>query len=157
VGNFGSNLRMDYTIIGREVNLAARLEQAAEPGGILMSRDTHDLVQDEIEVDAREPVVAKGFAEPITVYAVRHPGGAAPRRGGGDPCDRPGCAWNSTWAASRPRSARTPPPNCAGRWAAWRRSRREERGRAGPAAGAPASRLAAVQAADAAGSADVPA
>jgi adenylate cyclase len=71
VGNFGSNLRMDYTIIGREVNLAARLEQAAEPGGILISRDTHDLVQEEIEVEEREPVIAKGFTEPITVYAVR--------------------------------------------------------------------------------------
>jgi adenylate cyclase len=93
VGNFGSNLRMDYTIIGREVNLAARLEQAAEPGEILMSRDTHDLVQDDIEVEARKPVIAKGFTEPITVYAVRQvpfsppaPGGAA----GMIQCDRPG-------------------------------------------------------------------
>lgn len=70
VGNFGSNLRMDYTIIGREVNLAARLEQAAEPGGILVSRDTYELVKDEIRLDPRPPVMAKGFAEPITVFAV---------------------------------------------------------------------------------------
>jgi adenylate cyclase len=70
VGNFGSNLRMDYTIIGREVNLAARLEQAAEPGGILVSRDTYELVKDDIRLDARDPIVVKGFAEPITVFAV---------------------------------------------------------------------------------------
>lgn len=73
VGNFGSKLRMDYTIIGREVNLAARLEQAAEPGEILISAETHALVGDDIESEPRPPVVAKGFAEPITVYAVRQP------------------------------------------------------------------------------------
>ncbi len=77
VGNFGSTLRMDYTIIGREVNLAARLEQAAEPGEILISAETHALIRDEMEVDARAPVVAKGFPEPITVYAVRQPRVAA--------------------------------------------------------------------------------
>lgn len=93
VGNFGSNLRMDYTIIGREVNLAARLEQAAEPGEILMSRDTHDLVQDDIEVEARKPVIAKGFSEPITVYAVRQmalPSLASTGAAGMIQCDRPG-------------------------------------------------------------------
>jgi adenylate cyclase len=77
VGNFGSNLRMDYTIIGREVNLAARLEQAAEPGGILVSQDTYDLVKDEIRLDARDAIVVKGFADPITVFAVHATSGAA--------------------------------------------------------------------------------
>ena len=90
VGNFGSNLRMDYTIIGREVNLAARLEQAAEPGGILISRDTHDLVQGEIEVEEREPVIAKGFVEPITVYAVRKTPLPPAIAAGVIQCDRPG-------------------------------------------------------------------
>ncbi len=71
VGNFGSDLRMDYTIIGSEVNLAARLEQGAEPGGILISAETHRLVRDEITADARAPLLAKGFTEPIEVYAVR--------------------------------------------------------------------------------------
>jgi adenylate cyclase len=73
VGNFGSKLRMDYTIIGREVNLAARLEQAAEPGQMLISRETHALVQAEIQAEARPAVTAKGFAEPIPVYAVLKP------------------------------------------------------------------------------------
>jgi adenylate cyclase len=71
VGNFGSDLRMDYTIIGSEVNLAQRLEQGADPGGILISRETYALVQSEIDAVEQQPVVAKGFAEPIQAYAVQ--------------------------------------------------------------------------------------
>ena len=41
VGNFGSTLRMEHTIIGREVNLAARFKQAARLGKILISSETH--------------------------------------------------------------------------------------------------------------------
>ena len=70
VGNFGSDLRMDYTIIGPEVNLAARLEQAAEPGGILISGETYALVCGEIETDQCVSIVAKGFSDPITAHAV---------------------------------------------------------------------------------------
>jgi class 3 adenylate cyclase len=71
VGNFGSDLRMDYTIIGAEVNLAARLEQAADPGGILVSRETYGLVRDEIVAEEQEPLTVKGFADPIESYAVQ--------------------------------------------------------------------------------------
>ena len=71
VGNFGSDLRMDYTIIGPEVNMAARLEQAADPGGILISGETYGLVQGEIIAAEQQPLTMKGFAEPIAAYAVQ--------------------------------------------------------------------------------------
>jgi len=71
VGNFGSDLRMDYTIIGREVNLAARLEQAAMPGGIIISKETYGLVRDEIVALQQQPLTAKGFPEPIEAFAVQ--------------------------------------------------------------------------------------
>jgi adenylate cyclase len=71
VGNFGSDLRMDYTIIGSEVNLAQRLEQAADPGGILISRATWALVKGEIASTEQDPLVVKGFTEPIQAYAVQ--------------------------------------------------------------------------------------
>ena len=70
VGNFGSAERMDYTIIGGEVNLAARLEVQAEPDGILLSADTYALVQDIVEAEQRPPLAAKGIEREIIPYAI---------------------------------------------------------------------------------------
>jgi len=68
VGNFGSQDRMDYTIIGNEVNLAARLQSAAEPGGALLSYETNALVQDIVLTEEHPPMTVKGFVKPITSY-----------------------------------------------------------------------------------------
>jgi len=70
VGNFGSEDRMDYTIIGGQVNLASRLQSNAEPGSILVSHETYALVKDTILADEQEPMHAKGFAKPVRNYRV---------------------------------------------------------------------------------------
>src|SRR5947209_1568179 len=70
VGNFGSEDRMDYTIIGNEVNLAARLQSDAELGGILLAHETASLIKDTILTEEQEPVSVKGFTHPVRVYRV---------------------------------------------------------------------------------------
>ena len=68
VGNFGSRDRMDYTIIGNEVNLAARLQSATEPGSILLSHETNALVQGLVLTEEQPLITVKGFPKPISGY-----------------------------------------------------------------------------------------
>jgi class 3 adenylate cyclase len=70
IGNFGSNDRMDYTAIGRQVNLAARLQAHCEPGRILLSHSTYMLVEDEIACVPKGQIQVKGFEHPVSVYEV---------------------------------------------------------------------------------------
>jgi len=70
VGNFGSDDRMDYTMVGGTVNLASRLEHEAPPGGILLSFETYALVKDSVRCEERGHVQVKGIAQPVATYAV---------------------------------------------------------------------------------------
>ena len=73
VGNFGSDDRMDYTMVGGTVNLASRLEHEAPPGGVLISFETYALVKDEVRCEERGEVQVKGIAQPVAIYTVVGP------------------------------------------------------------------------------------
>ncbi len=71
VGNFGSDDRMDYTIIGAEANLATRLQTIAEPGGIVLSYETYALVRDLVRAEPLPPIRVKGISREVVPYAVQ--------------------------------------------------------------------------------------
>ncbi|HXG03985.1 MAG TPA: adenylate/guanylate cyclase domain-containing protein [Candidatus Binatia bacterium] len=70
VGKIGDDLRMDYTAQGETVNLAARLQQAAPPGGVLISEATHRLVSGYFITRDEEETALKGFDRPVRSFLV---------------------------------------------------------------------------------------
>ncbi|MCP9625997.1 adenylate/guanylate cyclase domain-containing protein [Rhodopseudomonas palustris] len=72
VGNFGSADRMDYTIIGAEANLAARLQSIAEPGGIVVSYETYALVSEIISAHTLPSITMKGISRDVVPYVIDH-------------------------------------------------------------------------------------
>ena len=145
IGNFGSKGRMDYTAIGRQVNLAARLQAYCRPGKILISHSTWVLVQEHVSCTPQGEIQVKGFhgsskVEMSAVPAqcrdartphVEHEGTGSPagpdadRRAAPDAPARGGAApWRTTIAAS-PRRRGSPnrqPTARRSRSCTWRRS-----------------------------------
>ena len=73
----GSDLHMDYTAVGQTTHLAARMEQLADPGAIVISPETLALAEGYVEVKSLGPVPVKGLTDPVEVYEVT---GAGPAR-----------------------------------------------------------------------------
>src|SRR5262247_613700 len=66
----GSDLHMDYTAVGQTTHLAARMEQMATPGTILLAPATLQLAEGYVQVAARGPVAVKGLPNPVEIYAL---------------------------------------------------------------------------------------
>ncbi len=70
VGNIGSDLHMEYLAVGDTVNLAARMQSAAEPDTILISDNTQRLASSLFDYEDKGKITVKGKADPIQVYRV---------------------------------------------------------------------------------------
>jgi class 3 adenylate cyclase len=71
VGNIGSDMHMDYTVIGNQVNVAARLESLAKSGQILVSQRTYSRISNLVEVKKVGDIMVKGIHNPVITYNVK--------------------------------------------------------------------------------------
>ena len=72
VGNFGSEMRLDYTVLGSPVNLASRLQSNAKPNSICISETTYNLVKEYFNCHEVDEIIPKGFVRPIKIYAINN-------------------------------------------------------------------------------------
>jgi PAS domain S-box-containing protein len=68
VGNIGTEQQMNYTAVGSSVNLAARLEEVAGPGEILLAEAAYQRAKESVEVQELPPITLEGFSKPIKAY-----------------------------------------------------------------------------------------
>jgi len=73
VGDIGSDLAMEYTAMGDTVNMAARMEETAEPGTVQVSEETYKMIAPLFEAIALEGVEVKGREEPVQTYRIVAP------------------------------------------------------------------------------------
>jgi class 3 adenylate cyclase/tetratricopeptide (TPR) repeat protein len=79
IGGIGSDLHLEYTVVGQTANLAARLEQMATPGSVLTSTDTLQLAEGYIAMKPLGSVSVKGLPHPVQIYEVTGAGEAQTR------------------------------------------------------------------------------
>jgi class 3 adenylate cyclase/tetratricopeptide (TPR) repeat protein len=73
MGEVGTDLRVSYTAVGDAINMAARMEQNAPPGGILVSEETFRYIRDDFVTLPQPPLEVKGHDEPVITYLVQGP------------------------------------------------------------------------------------
>jgi len=69
-GNVGTSERLDFTLLGTVVHVAARLCDEALPGNILLSEEAYQIVRDRVSAELSAPLPVHGLASPVAVYAV---------------------------------------------------------------------------------------
>jgi class 3 adenylate cyclase/tetratricopeptide (TPR) repeat protein len=79
VCDIGNDLHLEYTVVGQTANLAARLEQMAEPGSVLTATDTFQLAEGYIAMKTLGLVSVKGLPSPIQIYQLMGAGKAHTR------------------------------------------------------------------------------
>lgn len=73
VGAIGSDLRMEYTAMGDTINIAARMEQTAQPGSVQISTETQKLVAPFFKFNSLGMIQVKGKDQPVEAYSVLEP------------------------------------------------------------------------------------